>query len=167
MPVHYSHMKLAARQVWGEAPRVLDILNAARAEGIDITGDIYPYEYWQSTITVLLPNRDPSDIDEINFVLESIAPADGIIFTNFMPDPSYVGLSIADIAELRGSSEAQTLSEVIDLLLLCRLARGWLTGPRFLPGNQAAVVIKKISGIIWAQAIDNSQHAAHTGLDID
>ena len=113
MPVHYSHMKLAARQVWGEAPRVLDILNAARAEGIDITGDIYPYEYWQSTITVLLPNRDPSDIDEINFVLESIAPADGIIFTNFMPDPSYVGLSIADIAELRGSSEAQALSDVI------------------------------------------------------
>lgn len=113
MPVHYSHMKLAARQVWGEAPRVLEMLNAARADGVNITGDIYPYEYWQSTITVLLPNRDPSDMDEINFVLESIAPADGIIFTNFMPDPSYVGLSIADIAELRGNSEAQTLSDVI------------------------------------------------------
>ena len=113
MPVHYSHMKLAARQVWGEAPRVLEMLNAARANGVEITGDIYPYEYWQSTISVLLPNRDPSDMDEINFVLESIAPADGIIFTNFMPDPSYVGLSIADIAKLRGSSEAQTLSDVI------------------------------------------------------
>lgn len=113
MPVHYSHMKLAARQVWGEAPRVLEMLNMARADGVEITGDIYPYEYWQSTITVLLPSRDPRDMDEINFVLESIAPADGIIFTDFMPDPSYVGLSIADIAELRSNSEAQTLSDVI------------------------------------------------------
>ena len=113
MPVHYSHMKLAAKQVWGESERVIEMLNAAREDGVEITADIYPYEYWQSTIGVLLPNRDPDDMDEINFVLESIAPADGIIFTLFMPDPSYVGLSIADIADLRGTSEAQTLSDVI------------------------------------------------------
>ena len=113
MPVHYSHMKLAAKQVWGEAGRAIEMLNAARNEGIEVTADIYPYEYWQSTIGVLLPSRDPDDMEEIKFVLESIAPADGIIFTYFAPDPSYVGLSIADIAVLRRTSEAQTLSDVI------------------------------------------------------
>ena len=113
MPVHYSHMKLAAKQVWGEADRAISMLDAARDEGIEVTADIYPYEYWQSTIGVLLPNRNPNDMEEIRFVLESIAPADGIIFTYFAPEPSYVGLSIADIAVLRGTSEAQTLSDVI------------------------------------------------------
>lgn len=113
MPVHYSHIKLAAKQVWGEAGKAIKILEAARDEGIRVTADIYPYEYWQSTIGVLLPGRDPNDLEEIDFVLESIAPADGIIFTYFAPNPSYVGLSIADIAVLRGTSEAQTLSDVI------------------------------------------------------
>ena len=82
-------------------------------EGIDITADVYPYEYWQSTIWVLLPNRDADDLEEIEYVLDELTPADGIIFTRFEPDPSYVNRSVAEIARLRGTDEVQTLSDLM------------------------------------------------------
>ncbi|MGA8203909.1 MAG: amidohydrolase family protein, partial [Woeseiaceae bacterium] len=70
MPVQVSHIKLAMKRLWGTAPQLIAKLDAARAEGIDITADIYPYTYWQSTIMVLLPDRDPTDRDAIAEVLD-------------------------------------------------------------------------------------------------
>ena len=61
MPVQISHLKLAMASQWGRAPWVIERLNAARQEGIDLTADIYPYTYWQSHMMVLLPERDPLD----------------------------------------------------------------------------------------------------------
>jgi len=113
MPVQISHIKLAAKALWGQTGRLLDMLEQARAEGIDITADIYPYEYWQSTIWVLLPDRDADNLEEIKFVLDELTPADGIIFTRFEPDPSYVNKSVAEIALLRGTDEVQTVSDLM------------------------------------------------------
>ena len=42
IPVQVSHIKLAMKSLWGTAPEMLQKLEAARAEGIDITADIYP-----------------------------------------------------------------------------------------------------------------------------
>ena len=58
IPVQVSHMKLAMVDWWGQSKRLLDILDKARADGVDITADVYPYEYWHSTLTVLFPDRD-------------------------------------------------------------------------------------------------------------
>lgn len=113
MPVQISHIKLAAKNLWGQAPTLLEKLEAARAEGIDITADVYPYEYWQSTMWVLLPDRNADDLEEIAFVLEQLTPASGVIFTRFEPNPSYVNQSVAEIAALRGSSEVQTFSDLL------------------------------------------------------
>ena len=76
MPVQISHLKLAMKSLWGQAPAVLNKLDAARDEGIDITADVYPYEYWQSTMMVLLPERDPSDAEAVAFALDQLAPPD-------------------------------------------------------------------------------------------
>lgn len=113
IPIHYSHMKLAGQAFWNEAANVKRILNEARVEGVLITGDIYPYLYWGSTIFVLFPDRNPDNLAEIEFVLDQLAPADGIIFTRFEPNPGYVGLSIADIARLRETSEVLTMSHLM------------------------------------------------------
>jgi N-acyl-D-amino-acid deacylase len=113
MPVQISHMKLAAKALWGESGRLLRRLDAARAEGIDITADVYPYEYWQSTMWVLLPDRDADDLEEIAYALEELTPADGVIFTHFAPNPGYVNKSVAEIALQRGTSEVQTFSELL------------------------------------------------------
>jgi N-acyl-D-amino-acid deacylase len=113
MPVQISHIKLAAKSLWGQSGQLLERLEQARAEGINITADVYPYEYWQSTIWVLLPNRDADDLEEIKYVLDELTPADGIIFTRFEPNPDYVNKSVADIALQRGTNEVQTLSDLM------------------------------------------------------
>lgn len=100
MPVQISHIKLAMTSLWGRADEFLARLDAAREEGIQISADIYPYEYWQSTMMVLLPERDYTDREAIAEVLETIAPADGIWMTRFEPNPDYVGKKLTEIADL-------------------------------------------------------------------
>ncbi len=57
------------------------------AEGIDATLDIYPYEYWQSTMTVALPERDFNDVAAARFVLANTIKPEGIRFTTYDADP--------------------------------------------------------------------------------
>jgi len=102
MPVQISHIKLAMKRLWGQAPAIIETLNAARDEGIDITADIYPYEYWQSDLMVLLPERDFTDREAVAFALEQIAPPDGLWMTQFDPQPEYVGRTLSEIAAARG-----------------------------------------------------------------
>lgn len=101
MPVKISHLKLAMRSLWGRAPDILARLDRARADGIDVTADVYPYEYWQSTMMVLLPERDPDDRDAVRFALEELAPPDGMWLTRYEPNTDYVGMTLTDIAALR------------------------------------------------------------------
>ncbi len=101
MPVQISHVKLAMKRLWGSADETLAKLEAARADGVQITADIYPYEYWQSTMMVMLPERDYTDRDAIAEVLDQIAPPDGFWMTKFDPQPEYVGKTLTEIAALR------------------------------------------------------------------
>ncbi len=112
MPVQVSHIKLAMKRLWGTADQVIAKLNAARADGIDITADIYPYEYWQSTMMVLLPDRDPTNRETIAHVLDQIAPPEGMWFTRFEPEPSYVGKTLAEIAAIRETDVVTAFSEL-------------------------------------------------------
>ncbi len=113
LPVHISHFKLAMRSHWGQADRFLARLDEARAEGIDITADVYPYEYWQSTLTVLFPDRNFGDRDTAAFALTELATPEGLLMSRFDPEPSYVGKTIAEIAELRGDDPVTTLVDLI------------------------------------------------------
>lgn len=113
MPVQVSHMKLAMVDWWGQADKFIGIMDKARAEGVNITGDVYPYEYWHSDLTVLFPKRDFTNRETAEFVLKSIAPADGLILAHFSPEPALVNRSIADIAKMRGTDPASTLMALI------------------------------------------------------
>ena len=112
MPVQVSHLKLAMKRLWGGAGDVIAKMNAARAEGINITADIYPYEYWQSTIMVLLPDRDPTNREAIAEVLDQIAPPDGLWMTRFEPNPEYVGKTLTEIADIREVDVITAFSEI-------------------------------------------------------
>lgn len=101
MPVQISHIKLAMKSRWGKATDLIRKLDAARAEGIDITADIYPYTYWQSNMMVLIPSRDLNAREEYMFALKEIAPPDGFWLTQFDPQPEYVGKTLSEIARLR------------------------------------------------------------------
>ncbi|MEC9015662.1 MAG: D-aminoacylase [Gemmatimonadota bacterium] len=112
IPVQVSHMKLAMKSLWGETGRVLSMLDAAREEGINVTADVYPYEFWQSTMTVLFPGREFTR-EAATFALEELAPPEGMFIAAFGADPSYVGMSLAEIAELRGKDAVTVYLELI------------------------------------------------------
>jgi N-acyl-D-amino-acid deacylase len=108
IPVQISHIKLSMKGLWGQAGKALERLDAARAEGLDVTADIYPYTYWKSTMTVILPERKLDDREAVEFAFREIAPPDGIFITQFMADPSLVGKSISSIAQERNEDPVTT-----------------------------------------------------------
>jgi N-acyl-D-amino-acid deacylase len=113
IPVEVTHMKLAMKDWWGQSARFLGMLDKARAEGVDVTGDIYPYEYWHSDLTVLFPKRDFKDRKVAQFVLDHVTPADGIILTDYSPEPALVGKSLAEIAAAKKTDPAVELMDLI------------------------------------------------------
>ncbi len=114
MPVQVSHIKLAMKRLWNRAPEFVAQMDAARDEGIDISADIYPYEYWQSNLMVLLPGRDTSDREEVELALTELAPPDGIWMTRFDPQPEYVGKTLTEIAALRKTDPATAFVQLIE-----------------------------------------------------
>jgi len=108
LPVQISHLKIAIVDRWGQAPQILARLDAARAQGVDITADVYPYEYWQSNLAVLLPERDFEDLAAARFALTKLTTPAGMRLAVFAPDPSLVGKTIADIAAERKADPAET-----------------------------------------------------------
>jgi N-acyl-D-aspartate/D-glutamate deacylase len=55
IPVHVSHLKVAGTKNWHLREAVVNKLEAARADGIDITCDVYPYYHSCTTMLALLP----------------------------------------------------------------------------------------------------------------
>lgn len=50
-----SHLAVAGRRNWGKVRRSLERIDAARAEGLDIGADIYPYLAGSANLSQLLP----------------------------------------------------------------------------------------------------------------
>ncbi len=53
--VQIAHVKAAGRENWGKMDRVLRMIDAARARGVDVTGDVYPYPAGSTKMDNLLP----------------------------------------------------------------------------------------------------------------
>jgi N-acyl-D-aspartate/D-glutamate deacylase len=54
--LHISHCKVAGRRNHGRAGEFLAAVHAARAEGADVTGDVYPYTTGETFLAALLPS---------------------------------------------------------------------------------------------------------------
>lgn len=55
IPVEIWHLKTAYKKNWGRMPEVLAKIKRARAEGLDITADIYPYIAGSTALSACLP----------------------------------------------------------------------------------------------------------------
>lgn len=53
--VHVSHHKTAGRCAWGRTTRTLVTMDAARAEGLDVTCDVYPYTAGSTNLHAMFP----------------------------------------------------------------------------------------------------------------
>ncbi|NCI47541.1 N-acyl-D-amino-acid deacylase family protein [Sediminibacterium soli] len=61
MPVEISHFKLSGQQNWGRSREILPMIIRARAEGLDVTIDQYPYTASSTSLSTLLPDWVLSD----------------------------------------------------------------------------------------------------------
>jgi N-acyl-D-amino-acid deacylase len=113
LPVQISHIKLAMRENLGQVARLVGILDEARAAGVDVTADIYPYTYWHSSLTVLIPDRDYENRETATFALSEITTPEGAWLGEFRPNPDYIGKSIAEIAQIRGTDPVTTFMDLI------------------------------------------------------
>ena len=112
LPVQISHIKLADRDYWGSTDAVIDKLNLARDEGIEISADIYPYERWASNLAVLFPDRNYSNRETAEFTFAHTASAEDIVLSYYGPNRDFDGLTIAEVAKITERDLPTTLMEL-------------------------------------------------------
>lgn len=113
MPVQISHIKIAKKDDWGKSEMILNRLEKARAEGIEICADVYPYTFWNSTLRVLFPDKGFTNLKSAEYAVNQLFDANESVLVEFAPQRSYVGKTIAEIATVRKQTAAQTLIDLV------------------------------------------------------
>lgn len=117
LPVHIAHIKALGPRVWGKSREVIDEIERARATGIEITANQYPYEASGTSITgALLPRwvqaggsekmlarvRDPQQrpriLREVRENLERRGGAERLVVSSYR-DPAGEGNNLRQISE--------------------------------------------------------------------
>ncbi|MFQ5712366.1 MAG: amidohydrolase family protein, partial [Candidatus Geothermarchaeales archaeon] len=129
IPVHISHLKAGGRANWGRAGEVLAVIDEARARGVDVTADQYPYTAGSTTLVTLLPTwvmeggvdkilerlRNPETRLKIKDEVERSAPHWGEVTVSYCRRNKGVeGKTLEEVAALRGVDPSDAL---IDLLI--------------------------------------------------
>ncbi len=63
MPVEISHFKVSSKRLWGQSTKTIGLIENARAEGVDVTVDQYPYTASSTNLGVLAPSWALADSD--------------------------------------------------------------------------------------------------------
>lgn len=113
MPVQISHIKIGLRDKWGTAPAILQRLDKARSEGIQVTADVYPYDFWSSTLRVLFPKRDYVNKASADFAVDHLFDPDRSVLVRYAPQNLYVGKTFSAVSQLLNQSNAQTLLDLV------------------------------------------------------
>ena len=135
LPVEVWHLKVAGKQNWGRMPEVLQRIAAARAEGLDVSANVYPYLAGANMLHADVPDWAQAggvsamlgrlrDRDQRLRIEKEIAatwkdPSDPervvITFTLAADAKRYEGKTLADVAKERATTPAAAL---VDLVLL-------------------------------------------------
>jgi len=87
--VEISHIKLGTVGVWRKAAEAIALVEAAQQRGVDVTADAYPYNAWQSTITVLVPNKRYDDPPSVERALADVGGAKNVLVVRHAAHPEY------------------------------------------------------------------------------
>jgi N-acyl-D-amino-acid deacylase len=141
IPAEVWHLKTAYRANWGKMPEVLERFEAARARGLDVTANQYPYDRASNNLDACLPIwvreggadamverlRDPSLRERIKKDMEDPAPADwenqwygsggapGVMVSSVL-DPSlrkWEGKTLEQIGREMGKDPRDALMELV------------------------------------------------------
>jgi N-acyl-D-amino-acid deacylase len=137
-----SHLKLAGPTAWGKANQVLELIEHARAEGLDITQDQYAYTASSTGISQLIPDsafdggrdrflerlRDPAEKARIKQAMVKRLRQKGredyeySVIASYRKDSSLNGLSIVEAAKrVRGND---SLDDQVELILEIQMNGG-------------------------------------------
>jgi N-acyl-D-aspartate/D-glutamate deacylase len=132
IPANISHIKALGVDVWGKSQEVIEKIEAARAEGLLITADQYPFEASSTSISAaLIPKWVFADIDDYTKKFEdpTLLPRikEGIkenlrrrggaqaILLTAAADSSLSGNTLQAIADMRQLSPVDAVIEVCKL----------------------------------------------------
>jgi N-acyl-D-amino-acid deacylase len=111
--VEHSHIKLGTVGVWGKASEYIRVIEAARERGVDFLADCYPYDAWNATIKVLVPNKQYEDPNSVSQALADVGGADHVTIVYFAPNPSYEQHSIEELAHTAGITPVAMYIQII------------------------------------------------------
>lgn len=136
--LHISHLKAAGRANWGRAGSLLAALDQARADGVDVTADVYPYTAGSTMLHSLLPpwltNQgldtmltrlgDPSvrlrvaeELEDGVAGWQNLGSAAGWERVTIASSPTHRHREGRSVAELRDSSDRNVADTIARLLL--------------------------------------------------
>jgi N-acyl-D-amino-acid deacylase len=99
LPVEITHIKLGSTRTWHLAEKRMPQLFAdAKRRNVDLRADVYPYTYWQSTMRVIVPDRDFFNQEKVTQAIADNGGADGLRITRYGPNPEMAGKTLAEIA---------------------------------------------------------------------
>ncbi len=122
MPVEISHFKVAGKRVWGRSDRTVAMIENARAAGLDVTVDQYPYTASSTGLASIFPGwaqeggkekyleRLADSVTRRRLIKETkqrverrgFKHLDYAVIARCASDPSLEGKSIAAINQSRG-----------------------------------------------------------------
>ncbi|WP_235963365.1 N-acyl-D-amino-acid deacylase family protein [Tautonia rosea] len=139
VPVEIYHLKAAGTRNWPKAIRAIERINAARAEGLDVSADMYPYTAGGTGLTAALPPWASADgklyenladpvmrakikeeilnpTSEWENLAELSGPENVIVLGLTKPETKgYAGKRLSEIAEAQGKD---WIDAAIDLLVI-------------------------------------------------
>jgi N-acyl-D-amino-acid deacylase len=183
IPVNISHFKILAKRFWHEGPRLVEMIEAARKEGIDVTADQYPYRASGTGPRAWIPkwaNEGGLEALAKRLVDPEVAPKvqEGLVvsmeerggpgaalISTYPLDPSLVGKTIAEVAEERGEPAEEVIFDLFKEHTV-KLASGELEGGfGFVNFNQSPENVDLFMKNPWvAVGSDGSVHAPDSVL---
>jgi len=131
--IEVSHVKAHGPRVWGRAGEILEAIEHARREGVDVAGDQYPYVACSTPLSGAIFNRwahdggrpallerlADSDLrqrlrDEAEYSSVRFQGAEGCVIAGYPPDTSYEGMTLAEVADRRGMDPIDTAFKLIE-----------------------------------------------------
>jgi N-acyl-D-amino-acid deacylase len=122
------HLKVSGKDNWDKLDEVIRRIDAARAEGLPVTADMYTYHASSTGLTIELPGwakegghdvmierlKDPALREQIKADMDMIPPED-LLLTSFENESlrRYTGRTLADVAAERGTSPEDTAFDLI------------------------------------------------------
>jgi len=128
IPVQISHLKISQPLAGVSAKMVLELIETARTEGLDVTADQYPYDSGSSFLSILLPiefvekegvkekYKSPSGRGEVQKAIEQVfgyLPPEKILIAVYGASPEFEGKTLREISAGTGKTAGECFADLV------------------------------------------------------